>query len=149
VLELLDEHPRRGQDISMRSIVHGFTFLFLLAVLIRAELPPSAYEAMQTAAPEFLAIEILRVDYEPGETMEQQNITVLARVTKVHRSASSLQEGAIISVVYPLAERAPGFVGPGRVPVPSEGESTVAYLKPGDKPDQFTPAAGAMTFHHF
>lgn len=132
----------------MRQITTAFAAVFFLASL-HAELPPSAYERMQAAAPEYLDVEILRVDIEPGAAHGQQDVELTARILKVHRTASNLQPGGILNILYTLAERPPGFVGPGEVPVPAEGEKTVAYLKNGETPDEFIPAAGAMTFRNF
>ena len=39
--------------------------IFLLIPALHAELPPSAYESMQAKAPEYVRIEVLRVDVEP------------------------------------------------------------------------------------
>lgn len=133
----------------MRQIWTVFAAMLYLACRLHAELPPSAYEQMQAAAPEYLDIEILRVDIEPGATQGQQDVEVTARIVKVHRTASNLQPGGILNILYTLAERPPGFVGPGKVPVPAEGDKTVAYLRNGETPDEFVPAAGAMTFRNF
>ena len=46
--------------------------VFLLMPAAYAELPPSAYEAMQAKAPEHVQIEILRVEVEPGEAPTQK-----------------------------------------------------------------------------
>jgi hypothetical protein len=113
------------------------------------KLPPSAYESMQAAAPEHLEVEILRVDLEPGAEPNQQDVQLTARILKVHHTASNLQPGGMLNILYTLTARPPGFVGPGLVPIPVEGDKTVAYLKNGEKPDEFEPAAGAMTFRNF
>ena len=62
--------------------------LFFLVPVLHAELPPSAYEAMQAKAPEYFKIEILRVDVAPGETPTEQNVQLVALITEVLRSAS-------------------------------------------------------------
>jgi len=132
----------------MRQILTAFVAMFFLASL-HAELPPSAYEQMQAAAPEYLNIEILRVDIEPGADQGQQDVEITARIVKVNRSSTNLQPGGMLNILYTLTDRPPGFVGPGQVTIPSEGDKTVAYLKNGEKPDEFVPAAGAMTFRNF
>ena len=55
----------------------------------------------------------------------------------------------MLNILYSLSARPPGFVGPGQVTLPVEGDKTVAYLKNGEKPDEFVPAAGTMTFRNF
>jgi hypothetical protein len=142
-------HPARdGQKFRMRQTLTAIAAVFFLTSL-HAELPPSAYEQMQASAPEFLDIEILRVEIEPGAESAQQDVEITARILKVNRSSSNLQSGGMLNILYTLTGRPPGFVGPGQVPVPAEGDKTVAYLKNGEKPEEFVPAAGAMTFRNF
>lgn len=132
----------------MRQILKSIAAMFLLANL-HAELPPSAYEQMQSAATEYLDIEILRVEIEPGAGQGQRDVELTARIVAVHRTNSNLQPGGMLNIVYTLSERPPGFVGPGVIPVPAEGQKTIAYLKNGETPDEFIPAAGAMSFRNF
>lgn len=142
-------HPAcDGQKIPMRQILTAFFAMFFLASL-HAELPPSAYEQMQAAAPEYLTLEILRVNIERGAEQGQQDVEITARLVKVNRSSANLQPGGLLNILYTLTDRSPGFVGPGQVTIPAEGDNTVAYLKNGEKPDEFVPAAGAMTFRNF
>ena len=142
-------HPAcDGQKIPMRQILTAFAAVFFLAGL-HAELPPSAYEKMQAAAPEYLEVEILRVEIKPGAELGQQDVEITARIAKVIRSSANLQPGGMLNILYTLTARPPGFVGPGQVTVPVEGDKTVAYLKNGEKPEEFEPAAGAMTFRNF
>ncbi len=54
----------------MRAL--GLLLLLLLPLSLNAELPPSAYDAMQKKAGEYLNIEVLRVDIEPGENPNEQ-----------------------------------------------------------------------------
>jgi hypothetical protein len=122
--------------------------LFLFVPLLRAELPPSAYEAMQAKAPEYFKIEILRVDVAPGETPTQQNVQLVALINQVLRSASGAKPNEIINIVYSVTEHPRGWAGPGPVPIPHERERTVAYLRKLEVGD-FEPAAGRMTFTNF
>jgi hypothetical protein len=132
----------------MRQILTAIAAVLFLASL-HAELPPSAYEKMQAAAPEYLEVEILRVDIKPGAEHSQQDVEITARIAKVNRSSANLQPGGMLNILYTLTDRPPGFVGPGQVTIPAEGDKTVAYLKNGEKPDEFVPAAGVMTFRNF
>jgi hypothetical protein len=122
--------------------------LFLFVPLLRAELPPSAYEAMQAKAPEYFKIEILRVDVAPGETPTQQNVQLVALINQVLRSASGAKPNEIINIVYSVTEHPRSWAGPGPVPIPREKEQTVAYLRKLEVGD-FEPAAGRMTFTNF
>lgn len=122
--------------------------LLLAPVLGFAELPPSAYESMQAKASDYVRIEVLRVDVEPGDSPDQQKVSVVAVVTEVIRSASGLQSSDIINLSYTVTEHPPGWAGPGAVPILTEKQVTVAYLNKGESGD-FTPAAGRMTFENF
>ena len=122
--------------------------LILLAPLLQAELPPSAYEEMQAKAPEYFKIEILRVDVAPGETPIQQQVQLVALINQVLRSASGAKPNEIINIVYSVTEHPRGWAGPGPVPIPREKERTVAYLRKLEVGD-FEPAAGRMTFTNF
>jgi hypothetical protein len=122
--------------------------LFFFVPVLHAELPPSAYEAMQAKAPEFFKIEILRVDVAPGETPTEQRVQLVALISQVLRSASDAKPNEIINIVYTVTEHPRGWAGPGPVPIPREKERTVAYLKKLPVGD-FEPAAGRMTFTNF
>jgi hypothetical protein len=122
--------------------------IFLLMPILHAELPPSAYESMQARAPEYLKVEILKVEVEPGETPTTQNIHVVALTTEVFRTASGLKPNEMLNIVYTVTQHPPGWTGPGEVPVPNEKERSVAYLIKMEGGD-FAPAAGRMSFTNF
>lgn len=126
-----------------------FCLLIAAASEAIAELPPSAYEAMQAKAPEHLQIQVLRVDIGPGKNDSSQDILIMATVDKVLRTASGLQPGDVVNITYTLVEKQPGWVGPGQVPILAQGATHPAYLKKLDKPETYAPAAGAMSFHNF
>ncbi|TSA32769.1 MAG: hypothetical protein D4R65_08935 [Verrucomicrobiaceae bacterium] len=145
--DFLASGPIRGEKESMRR------FLLLLVVacplLLRAELPPSAYESMHKAASDLLTIEVLRVEIEPGDAPERQNVHVMALVNGVTRSASSVKEGDLINVVYTVTARGKGWAGPGEIPILEEKDKTMAYLAKDTDKGEFHPAAGAMSFRNF
>lgn len=121
-----------------------------LVASLGAELPPSAYEAMQREAPDVLRINVLTVTRADGPENDQEKVDILAEVLKVGRSASKLKVGDIITISYVRAIRQPDdWVGPGEVPVPEEKDETVAYLKPIEGAPDYAPAAGAMSFSTF
>jgi hypothetical protein len=122
--------------------------LFFFVPVLYAELPPSAYEAMQAKAPEYFKIEILRVDVAPGETPTEQRVQLVAVISQVIRSASGAKPNEIINIVYTVTEHPRGWAGPGPIPIPPEKQRTVAYLKKLQVGD-FEPAAGRMTFTNF
>ena len=124
------------------------TALLLLPCFVFAELPPSAYESMQAKASDYVKIEVLRVDIEPGEAPNQQKIQVVAMVTEVIRSASSLNPSDIVNISYLVTEHPQGWAGPGAIPILSEKQVTIAYLQKEESGD-FTPAAGRMSFENF
>lgn len=125
-----------------------FLACLLISLPVRAELPPSAYEAMQAKAPELLKIEVLRVDVEPGEEPSQQKIHIVAMVSDVTRTASELKPNDVINITYTVTERPKGWVGPGQVPIPVAKDQTIAYLSKQENGD-YAPAAGRMTFSQF
>ncbi len=122
--------------------------LFLFPIVARTELAPSAYEAMQASAPDYVRIEVLRVDVEPGAAPTDQNVNLVVTVSEVIRTGSDLKPGDIITITYVLKEHPKGWAGPGPVPLLSEKQQTVAYLKKEESGD-FSPAAGRMSFSNF
>jgi hypothetical protein len=130
----------------MRRLILLLAILF--PALIRAELPPSAYERMQKAATEVVDIEVLRVDIEPGEAAGSQNIHLMALVNKVTRIAN-VKEGDLIKINYTVTGHEKGWSGPGEIPILEEKEKTLAYLVKDPSADTFHPAAGAMSFRNF
>jgi hypothetical protein len=115
----------------------------------RAELAPSVYEQMQTKAPEFLDIEVLRVDVGPGDAPERQTVRLMALVNKVNRSASGVRTSDVINITFTRTDRPKGWVGPGEIPLPAERDTSVAYLKRDPDTGDFFPVAGAMSFRDF
>ncbi len=120
----------------------------LTPITSRAELAPSAYEAMQAKAPEQLKIEVLRVDVEAGADPSQQKIQIVAMVSDVTRTATDLKPNDVINISYTVTERPKGWVGPGEVPIPSAKDLTLAYLIKSEGND-YAPAAGRMTYSKF
>ena len=104
---------------------------------------------MQAKAPEFLEVEILRSDVKPGDGPNDKKITLTASVGKIFRTATGISEGAVITITYTEVARPTDWVGPGRVPILNEGDKKIAFLEKGPKPNQYLPAAGAMTFERF
>ena len=131
----------------MRRLI--LAFVLMLTAPLMAELPPSAYEAMQAKAPEFFEVEILRSDVKPEDGPNDKKITLTARVSKTFRTATGISEGAVITITYTEVARPAGWAAPGRVPILKEGDKKVAFLEKGPKPNQYLPAAGAMTFQQF
>ncbi|MGH8048715.1 MAG: hypothetical protein ACREKL_15855, partial [Chthoniobacterales bacterium] len=128
-----------------------FTVLFLSVFVATAlaELPPSAYEKMQSTAPEVLKIHVLRVDVQPTEKKDTSEVTMLAEVVKVGRSKTKIKPSDMITVKYNVIARQAGWVGPGEVPILKDNAETVAYLAPAGEELEYAPAAGAMSFDRF
>jgi hypothetical protein len=123
--------------------------LSLLAPLLPANLPPSAYEALQQNAPESLQIEVLRVQSEPGSNLDEEIIRVTAVVTRVDRTAHGLQAGDSIQIVYPLKIGPNGLPLTGQPPRLVEGFSGPAYLSREANTPFYQPAAQALSFEKF
>ncbi|MCK9588049.1 MAG: hypothetical protein WC076_04530 [Terrimicrobiaceae bacterium] len=145
-IDLLAPAPPSRQKEAMRRLILLPAILF--PVLLHAELPPSAYERMQKAATEVVGIEVLRVDIEPGDSPERQNVHLMALVNTVTRAAN-VKEGDVIHIRYTVADREKGWVGPGEIPILGEKDKTVAYLVKDSASEDFHPAAGAMSFRDF
>lgn len=122
--------------------------LLFLPLIAHAELPPSAYEAMQAKAGELVKIDVLRVDVEPGQEAGQQKVHLIAQVAEVTRTSTNLQPNDIVNILYTVTEHPKGWVGPGQIPLLAEKDSTIAYLTKMESGD-YTPAAGRMSFSNF
>lgn len=131
----------------MRRILSFAVGIFPLLLL--AELPPSAYEAMQAKATEFLEIQVLRVEIEPGDSPERQKVSVSALVNKVNRTGHSLKPGDIITISYTITDRQKGWAGPREIPLLEEMAESVAYLSASPDESVYLPMAGAMSFRNF
>ncbi len=125
--------------------------LLLLAILslVRAELPPSVYEKMQSEAPEVLRVHVLRVDVQPTSDAAVHEVTMLAEAVKVGRSKTKLKPGDMLTIKYRVTTHESGWVGPGEVPILKDDLETVAYLAPVAGVQEYAPAAGAMSFDRF
>lgn len=125
--------------------------LALLLPLIsgRAELAPSAYEQMQAKAPEYVKIEVLRIDVEPGEKPGDQKIHIVAMVSEVIRSTAGIKPDEIINILYTVEDHPKPWAGPGATPILAEKDQTIAYLKPASTSGDYEPAAGRMSFSNF
>ena len=104
---------------------------------------------MQAKAPEYLEIEILRVEIEPASTPNEQKVHLMALINKVTRSASERRPGDVINILYTITQRPKGWSGPGEIPVLSEKEASVAYLEKAPGTDAYKPVAGTMSFRNF
>ncbi len=124
--------------------------LFLaLSLRLSASLSPSAYESLQTNAPEHLEIQILLAQIEPSADSGVFFVRAEGRVEKVHRSQSGLKEGDIVSITYSVKESPNGQPARGEIPFLVESERRVAYLENSGRPLEFRPAAAAMSFDNF
>jgi hypothetical protein len=123
--------------------------LSLFPPLLQANLPPSAYEAMQQNAPESLQIEVLRVQSEPGANLDEEIIRVTVVVTRVDRTSQGLQPGDSIQIVYPLKIAPNGRPLTGQPPRLTEGFSGPAYLSRETDAPFYRPAAQALSFEKF
>lgn len=133
----------------MKRFAAGCLLFLVTLTLVRAELPPSAYERMQSKAPEVFRVHVLRVDVQPTKDADVREVTMLAETVKVGRSETKVKPGDMITVKYTVTTRRPGWAGPGEVPILKEDAETVAYLAPIPGTQEYAPAAGAMSFDRF
>lgn len=132
----------------MRLAISLFLTVVFFPFLVRAELLPSAYEAMQAKASEYVRMEVMRVDVAPGKEPNQQDIHVIAMVTEVIRSSTSMQSDEILNIRYTITDHPEGWNGPGELPLLREKMTTIAYLNKLESGD-YEPAAGRMSFSNF
>lgn len=123
--------------------------LFSIPLIHAASLSPSAYEALQAKASEHLQIQILLAEINPSAEADTLAVRAEGRVEKVYRSQSGAREGDIIVITYSVKESAAGQPARGEIPFLAEGEQRVAYLENSGKPQEFRPAAAAMSFDNF
>lgn len=119
---------------------------FLVATVAIAEIAPEYYAADQNSAPEYLVVEVLRVE-RPLLTFSS-NIPISAnlRVLSVHRSASGLQPGDEITVRYEHFRPQRGWTGPRPIPVLQKGQSYPAFLAWSPDEGCYGPAARGASF---
>ena len=131
--------------------MHRYLILLALCLpgLTFAELPPSAYEAMQAKATEHLNIEVLQVNIEAGKKPDEQRVQIMAIVNKVHCSSNSVKEGDVINILYTVTAHPGGWTGPREIPILSEKEKTIAFLNRIENSLNYQPSAGAMSFRVF
>jgi len=133
----------------MRIFSLALVAFISLACGLQAELPPSAYEDMQAKAPEHLEIEVIQISTSSDAETNAQIVEAVARVAKVYKSQTKLGVDDIIRIHYKIHDRTANEVGPGEVPLLEENHTTVAYLRPPDSGDMYSPAAGRMSFSNF
>jgi hypothetical protein len=129
-----------GEDIMKRSII---IFLFLISFIypgLFAELPPDAYRKMQDNAPEYLEIQIFKVN------KKNDLITVDARIDKVFRTECSLKPGVAITIKYEHIRSKLFIPGPRPIPILKKGKTYPAFLKKEKGKDFFSPAARGASF---
>lgn len=118
-----------------------------MAGALRAELPPSAYEAMRGKATFVLLLDVMSVDRSnPADDgrMRSVRVTVRARVRSVIRG-SGLKPGDTVTVRYTSTRPTqPGWVGPAPIPVLTKGTRVLAWLNRGK--GFLAPAARGQSF---
>jgi len=132
----------------MRFLAAAVLFLSL-PLIHAASLSPSAYESLQSKAPEHLEIQVLLSEINPSDVADIFSVRAEGRVAKVHRSQSGVKMGDIIVITYSVKESSTGQPARGEIPFLAEGEQRVAYLENTGKPLEFRPAAAAMSFDNF
>lgn len=129
----------------------------LTSMNLWAELPPTAYEGMKEKAAIKAKILVTKVvtslppaaaDLSVEKASKQPiNIDVTAKVISVERGEGKAGAGSSLKISYGHAYRAPGFVGPGLVPILLPGKVYEAYLgSDAATPSLFVPAAGSQSF---
>jgi hypothetical protein len=132
--------------MKLRLLLAAAVLLPLVAA--RAELPPSAYRAMQERAPEVLEI---KVDSVVSKETKEKNYTethqtVTATVQQVERSSTKLELGATIRIVYTQRRHKQPMAGPSSVPTLKQGKVYPAFLRADKETGSYSPAAGGYSF---
>lgn len=115
---------------------------------VRAALPPSEYSRMQDEAQEALQIQTLRVQ-EESDGDGGIVVRITAFVEEVTRSASDLEVGSPIQIVYPIPAGTNLRTDPMTVEAPPPGQSSPAFLNKDPDSPNYSPAAGRMSFLKF
>ena len=111
-----------------------------------AALPPSAYQAWQKEAPEYLSIQVRSVKTTETQKPDWVEVAVSlqAQVKQIRRSRSRLKAGDVITIRYERRTHKGPWAGPAPVPLLVKGQDYPAYLKKVQK--GYEPAAGAYSF---
>lgn len=140
-----------------KLLLLGGLLISMTSLSVQAELPPTVYADMKEKAAIKAKILVTKVvtslppaaaDLPPEKAVKQPvNIDVTAKVIQAQRGGDVIGNGKTIQISYGHEYRAPGFVGPGLVPIVLPGKMYEAYLgSDAATPGVFVPAAGAMSF---
>jgi len=138
----------------MGKIAH-YTVAALMLLLVpffaHGEIELKYYQEDQANAPEYIEIKVLDVDKEWCLFCPEREIRIKARVLTVHRSASDLQKGEIIKIVYMRFKPPKKWAGPRPLPLLKEKRNYPAFLKrvirkKKKKRKLFKPAARGYSF---
>jgi hypothetical protein len=120
--------------------------LTLSALVARAELSTSHYRQLQAEAPEALQVTVEQVETKVtlGKDGTDTEVTAIATVQSVARSAGGLKPAAKITIRYNVVRPVVPMPGPSPLPVLAKGP-TAAFLKK-DPEGNYRPAAYGMSF---
>lgn len=129
-------------------VASGLLFVLSVCVVVRAELPPTAYGDMQKKAPESLVIKVLsvRTEEKKGLSYDKVSVVLRARVERVNRTGSGLRKGDVIQISYEQRRNRTFITGPSAIPVLKKGETVPAFLRKNGKGETYAPAAGGYSF---
>ena len=119
---------------------------FLAATAAIAEIAPEYYAADQNSAPEYLVVEVLRVQGPLLSFSSNIPISANLRVLSVNRTASGLQPGDEITVRYEHFRPQQGWTGPRPIPVLQKGQTYPAFLAWSPNEGSYVPAARGASF---
>lgn len=113
----------------------------------RAELPPTAYRAMQRKAPEVVTIRVLAVHQNTTKESwgDRIHVTLTARVLKVTRTKSGLKPRQTITIRYTNDHYTLPMAGPSQTPILKARQTCPAYLSQ-IKRTTYAPVAGGYSF---
>jgi hypothetical protein len=118
--------------------------------LVRAELPPGAYEELLKNADEVLDVQITKVTPDGELTGDEPQFLCRAKVLRVDRSKTSMKAGQSIqfkSYYVTEATRRSGWAGPQVPPRLAAGQSWKISLNAGEAGEPFRLAAFGRSFH--
>lgn len=98
--------------------------LFFIPLVLHGEIELKFYQEDQANAAEYIEIKVLKVKKEWCFFCPEREIKVKARVTSVHRTASALKTGDIISIRYNLFSPHGKWTGPRPLPLLKEKKNT-------------------------
>jgi hypothetical protein len=111
--------------------------------VLRAELPPTAYNSLRTKAEEALILTVSQVQ-TAQLAADKTGVTLTAKVLAKERSKAGLAIGDTITITYEIITA--NRPSPRRLKVLQQGQTYPAFLNRAEDGKRFQPAAYGLSF---